>query len=296
MVDIEKKEIWKNVTVHPYEDKYKISSFGRILSLHSKNHKILKPCLRTEYMGISLHNNGHQKTESIHRLVALTFLENKDENSIVNHKDGNKLNNSLENLEWTTIKKNNQHALENNLRTVKKIRVSQYSLKGDLIKVFNSIKEAMKETGVSDSKICTVAKQKRKTAGGFVWKYTDFEYNKTPIPEGKSLDAFPNYIITNDGQVYSKSHEQYMSLKENSGYQYVKLYNEKLKKDFSVHYLVAKIYIENPENLPMINHKDCQRNNNKVANLEWVTYSENMKHKVNKRQEFEEENKSNIKS
>ena len=70
-----------------------------------------------------------------------------------------------------------------------------------------------------------------------------------------------------------------MTLRDNAGYQYVTLYNNSGKgKDFSVHYLVATLYIANPNNLPMVNHKNHNRNDNTVENLEWVTYSENMVH------------------
>ena len=83
----------------------------------AKNGKILKPVLQKNgYLTVSLNKNGKSKTVHIHRLVAETFLTNPDKLPEVNHKDGNKLNNCVENLEWCTSKENVQHSLEIGLR------------------------------------------------------------------------------------------------------------------------------------------------------------------------------------
>jgi hypothetical protein len=280
IIDIlnKKLELWK--PIKHYEECYQISSLGRVKSMHKKPYKILKETLRAEYMGIQLNNNGKGKTFSIHRLVAIAFIKNDDITKIVNHKDGNKLNNNILNLEWITYKENSKHALTNNLIIPKCIKVNQYSKdKKTLIKTFNSVKEAMDLTGISDSKICMVCKGKRNHTGGYFWKYTNFDYEKIEKPVGKKIIDYPNYTVTKEGKIYSISHEKYISQRDNSGYQYVTLYNDKgISKDFSVHYLVSTLYIENPNNFPMINHKNHNRSDNKVENLEWVTYNENMIH------------------
>jgi len=272
-------ELWK--PIKNYEDFYQISSFGRVKSMHKKQHKIINQSLRSEYMGIQLNKNGKGKTFYIHRLVALSFLSSNDTiTKIVNHKDGNKLNNNILNLEWITQKENRKHAAINKLFIPKCIKVSQYTKdKKTLIKTFNSVKEAMELTGISDSKICMVCKDKIKHAGGYFWKYTELNYEIVENPIGKNLIDYPNYIITKNGEIYSISHKKYISQRNNSGYNYVTLYNNTgFSKDFSVHYLVATLYIENPNKFPMINHKDHNRNNNTMENLEWTTYSENMIH------------------
>ena len=271
-------ELWKQIK--GYEDLYQISSFGRVKSMHKKPYKILKSTLRGEYMGIQLNKNNKGKTFSVHRLVALTFLKDNDTIKIVNHKDCNKLNNNILNLEWVTHKENRKHAETNNLFTPKCIKVSQFSKdKKTLIKTFNSIKEAMESTGISDAKICMVCKGKRNHAGEYFWKYTDFNYEKVEKPNGKEIIDYPNYIVTKKGEIYSISHNKYISQRDNAGYHYVTLYNNTgIGKDFSVHYLVATFYISNPNNLPMVNHKNHNRKDNIVENLEWVSYSENMTH------------------
>ena len=271
-------ELWK--PIKNYEEYYQISSFGKVRSLHKKPYKILKQSLRTEYLGIQLNKNNKGKTFSVHRLVATSFIKNDDYAKIVNHIDGNKNNNHVLNLEWITYKENTKHAIVNNLHIPKCIRVSQYSKdKKTLIKTFNSVKEAMELTGIRDTRICSVCKGKRNHAGGYFWKYTDINYEDTEKPIGKIMVDYPNYIVTKDGLIYSISHKKYISQRDNAGYQYVTLYNNTgISKDFSVHCLVATLYIVNSSNFPMVNHINHNRNDNRVENLEWTTYTENMIH------------------
>ena len=182
-------------------------------------------------MGIQLNCNGQGKTESIHRLVAIAFLDKPDGSDMVNHKDGDKLNNCLKNLEWMTAKQNTKHARDNKLHISKTYRVSQYTMENKLIVTFNSITEASKITGFRDSRICCVCKGKRPHYKSFVWKYTDFEYVATLEPEGKSLEEYPRYIITSDGKVYSKSAKKFLNIRQmNGGSKYVTLYSENMKQ------------------------------------------------------------------
>ena len=274
---ITEKEIWK--PIKDYELFYQISNLGRVKSLHNKE-KILKQSITGEYSRVSLQKHGKSVTKSVHILVIQTFKGNIP-NYYVNHVDGNKKNNTLNNLEWCTLKENTKHAIEHKLFIPKTYRVSQYSLdKKVLIRIFDSVKDAMIVTGINDASICKNCKNKSGRAGSYFWKYTDFEYKPIPEPEGKSLDNYPNYIITTQGDVYSKSHKKFMSKRINGGYEYISLGNGKKKsekKDFSIHYLVAKLYISNPNNYPMINHKNSIKTDNNINNLEWTSYSINMK-------------------
>jgi hypothetical protein len=276
-------ELWKKVTISLYEEKYEISSYGRIRSLHKKIPKILKCTMRSEYLGIQLCNKINA-THSIHRLVALAFIPNPNNHKIVNHKNGNKLDNNVDNLEWTTSKENAQHAFKQNLRKLSNIRVSQFTLQGELIKTYESLSQAMRETGIRDTRISSVCKGKRNHTHGFVWKYTDFEWKKINIPEGKEIVGFPNYVITKDGKIFSKSHEKFISARKNAGYEYVTLYNtdkktkKRTRKDVAVHILMANEYLKNPRNLPYVNHKNYKRSDNNVENLEWCSAHENMVH------------------
>jgi hypothetical protein len=104
-------------------------------------------------------------------LVASTFIDNLDKKPIVNHIDGNKINNCISNLEWVTIQENNQHNHNIGLIKTFKRKIGQYNLEGDLIKEYNSIVNAEKELGIQTIK--KVLYNKQKTAGGFIWKYLD---------------------------------------------------------------------------------------------------------------------------
>ena len=121
-------EIWKPIV--GYEGFYEISNKGRVRSLdrviYFRNNKgkrkylgkILKPKYRNGYQFINLNKNKKCQTFSIHRLVALHFIPNPNNYKLVNHKDGIKSNNNIENLEWCDYSYNLKHARENNLTTI----------------------------------------------------------------------------------------------------------------------------------------------------------------------------------
>ena len=100
-------EIWKNID--GFNGKYQVSSWGNIRNAESG--KVLKPFENSKgYLKIALYKNGKNYKKRINRLVAMAFIENPDELPQVNHKDGNKKNNSISNLEWVTNEENARHA------------------------------------------------------------------------------------------------------------------------------------------------------------------------------------------
>lgn len=98
-------------------EKYKISNFGNVISLHKKsNGNKLKPINDLGYLYVNLCNKGKRKKTAIHRLVGIYFLENTENKPEINHIDGNKSNNYFLNLEWCTSSENQIHAYSNNLQ------------------------------------------------------------------------------------------------------------------------------------------------------------------------------------
>ena len=173
-------EIWKDIK--GYEGMYQISNFGRVKSLNrtinigekSKRFQpetILKACEGTKgYLLVSLYKNNKHKMKRVHRLVAEHFLPNPQNLIFVNHIDENKRNNKVENLEWCTCQYNNIYG-----KRLQKVRkpILQLDLNGNLIKEWESAVKAKLELKISNKSISEVCRRKRKTAGGFKWKYKE---------------------------------------------------------------------------------------------------------------------------
>lgn len=162
-----------------YENLYQVSNLGNVRSLARnivrKNGMslwvrggILKPSIASHgYMVVVLANKGHLKQYLVHRLVAEAFLDNPNNYKEVNHKDGNKLNNDVSNLEFCTYTENLKHAYKNNLRKTKKYICVETG------KEYSSTVEIEKLTGISRQHITQCCKGIRKTTGGYHWKYKD---------------------------------------------------------------------------------------------------------------------------
>ena len=261
---------------------YEISNCGEVRNKTTK--KILKSQLLNGYLGITLKTNNKKTLSKIHRLVATQFLICPDETYVVNHKDGNKTNNHVENLEWISQSENVKHAFRLGLNKGKKNKVYQYTLDNVFIREYNSPIDVENEMGIPRTRILDVCEGKARKTGGYIWKYSD-EYTATqPVPEGKTMTEYPNYIITNDGKVYNSQRKRFLSLKKHvNGYIGIALtsYDNK-RKNFYAHRLVALLFIDNPNNYPEVNHIDFDKTNNKIENLEWISPSGNSKHNLSR--------------
>jgi len=167
------EEIWKDITW--YEWLYQVSNFGKILSTKRKNTKwwILRPWSNPQgYEIASIYLNWVQKYYTVHRLVALAFIPQEEWKDQVNHKDGNKKNNRVDNLEWCTLSENLRHRHRILWQQVHNIRtVEQYSLDWEKINEFVSTMEAERQTWVSHSSIWYCCTHKNNKKWWFIWKY-----------------------------------------------------------------------------------------------------------------------------
>lgn len=176
-----KKEFWKNIK--DYENLYQGSNLGRVRSfdrwVKSKNGslrfckgRILKPVINGRgYLQVDLCKNGKVKKFLVHRLVAEAFLPNPDNLPEVNHKDENKQNNNVENLEWCdrTYNANYGTAIERMIKTVSK-PVLQYTLDGQFVREWKSTAECGRN-GFNQGHITDCCRGVRKTHKGFIWRY-----------------------------------------------------------------------------------------------------------------------------
>lgn len=215
------EEIWKEV---PFDARYKVSNKGNIKSLVYGYERLLKPVLgHTGYYFVRIKSKAYM----VHRLVALAFIPTKDTLLHIDHKDGNKLNNNVDNLRWCTQKENNNNPItkeriskallgskrteeqkqrmkeaqqkakpmlgkHHSKETLEKFKyrkngmkgkfgkynpnskpVAMLDINGNILKMFANSLIAFQQHGIDRGSICKCCNGKRKTAGGYRWKYIE---------------------------------------------------------------------------------------------------------------------------
>lgn len=187
------EEIWKDIK--NYEGLYQVSNLGNVRSIPRQGaHKtlhILKPGrTRKNYLQVSLTKNSIQKPFRVHRLVAIAFIPNPNSYPQVNHIDGNKQNNCVENLEWCTNEYNMKESWRLGLRdniykkgkeNSRSVIINQYNFQGEFVKKWYCVRDIERELNFDNRNICACARHKRKSAYGFIWRYendtTDIIYS-----------------------------------------------------------------------------------------------------------------------
>lgn len=181
------QEIWKDIP--GYEGLYIISNTGKIISFNYRGasfHKQIFPSNHQGYKRIVLVKNNVHKKYFMHRLVAETFIPNPFNKPEVNHIDGDKTNNNVNNLEWVSHKENVHHAIKNGLRPlvctpsgakgsdspVSK-KVLQMTIEGHPIQEWGCAEDAAKHLNCSLRSIQRVCRHERKTYLGFRWEYVN---------------------------------------------------------------------------------------------------------------------------
>lgn len=194
-IDI-KNEIWKDIA--GYNGYYQISNYGRVKRKgyhyidkygHKKGRgeKILSQLKnKSGYMLINLSKESISKHLYVHRLVACAFITNKDNKLQVNHKNGNKSDNRVSNLEWSTRSENMKHAYATGLNIPNKSQLGkigilsargkpifQFDNSMNFIKEFHTAKEAATFIGCHPTLITRCANKKYKFAKGYIWSWKD---------------------------------------------------------------------------------------------------------------------------
>lgn len=159
---LENCEVWKDIK--GYEGRYQVSNYGRVWSIISQRYLKFRYD-KDGYLLVTLYaKNGKAITEKVHRLVALTFISNPFGFPQVNHKDEDKTNNFISNLEWVSPKYNVNYGTRND-RASKAMMKPVYCV--ELKKFYKSQTEAAQELNLKQANISAVCRGKAKTTGGY---------------------------------------------------------------------------------------------------------------------------------
>lgn len=179
------EEIWKDIV--GFEKYYQVSNLGRIKT--KSTGKVRKQGITRGYPSFTFQIKGKAYNLTVHRIVAKAFIPNPNNYEVVNHKDGNKTNNNVDNLEWCTTQHNVREAYrlglmnisEKHIEQMRNLglksgkRIAQKDLQGNIIKIYRSGNQASIDTNISQGLISLCCNNKRKTAGGYKWEYLEKE-------------------------------------------------------------------------------------------------------------------------
>lgn len=182
------KEIWKDI--NNYEGLYQVSNLGNIKSLdkiikqknkvnqyqkHLYKGKVLKKQIQKNgYEVVNLYKEQQMSKKLVHRLVANAFISNESNMKYINHKDNNRKNNNVNNLEWCTQKENINYAYKKGNKIPPNMKkIFQLNNEERILNIFNSITEAERKTGIKASNISKCCRNLREKAGGYKWKYAN---------------------------------------------------------------------------------------------------------------------------
>ena len=296
---------WKELTGF---SKYLISSAGKIWS--KELYIEISPANSDDvYMKVSLTNDeGRRVTTRVHRVIALAFIPNPENKPTVNHKNHDKTDNRVENLEWATVTEQNRHKKKpprEIQRLVSSRKVWRCSLDGEKLESYETMRDAAKWvfdeglTSVTDfnngnnikTKICAVCQKRmeraretqkktyqRKTAYGFKWIYDTSSEDKFENEIWKDLPSdlvrgTEGYQISDQGRVKNHKGRITEGHHKPNDYVWVSVY----PYQYQLHRLIALVFLPNFHGKEFVNHKDHNKANCKLYNLEWVTASENTK-------------------
>ena len=169
------KTEWREVKEY---SNYEVNQLGEIR--HKKRQKILKPRDNNGgYQYVNFKINGKNTNFAVHRIVANAFIPNPNGYTEVNHKDYNKKNNCVDNLEWVSSSQNKQHSyLKQENKKSRGKAVNQYTKEGIFLKTFNSVSDAAKELGCCVAAISNCCLGRTKTSQGFRWSFVESSTTK----------------------------------------------------------------------------------------------------------------------
>lgn len=250
------KEIWK--LVDGFDSKYEVSNLGRVRTWYNRRlDKLKTPRViksrknRYGYLKIALWLHSKSYHFVIHRLVASAFVPNPNSEKLVHHKDCDKTNNTVQNLEWISPK-NNQLKRENYffVRNSKSHRMQLKNQDSDKLQEQDILSEIWKPVSITDGRyeVSTLGRVRRIYQQMF---------------NSKEITTIKPRLVGYEKKGYR-------------GFAFIT--SSKKRKAVLIHQVVAMEFLKNPMSHKQVNHKDANKHNNRVTNLEWCTAKENGQH------------------
>lgn len=245
-------EEWRNCV--EFNDDYQVSNIGRVRN--KKARLVTIQFDKDGYCVVKLFHKGNKPKRFVHRLVAEAFIPNLENKKTVDHIDRNKTNNNVDNLRWATHSEQNMN--QGKRINFPKIETNSEDLKDEIWKSID---------GYDNYYISNYGRLKH-----FTGKNNNF----------RIIVAKNNIIEEKTPETEKNNEENNAENKKKNNYVVYSLYNLKNKKSTThyAHRLVAQAFIFNPNNLPQVNHKNGNKSDNHLENLEWVTEAENSRHAV----------------
>lgn len=174
------KEEWRQVVEH---QNYEVNQFGEVR--HKQRQHILKPRSNNGgYLYVNFKVNGKNTNFAVHRIVANAFIPNPNGYTEVNHKDYDKTNNCVENLEWVSSSQNKSHAfLKKENKDSRGKAVNQFDRNGNFLATYASVSEAAEKIGCSVAAISNCCLGRSKTSQGYRWSFVEgstTKYERNP--------------------------------------------------------------------------------------------------------------------
>ena len=293
---LKENEIIKNVGMEKFKDLYSITSFGRCFSKRSGLE--LKSHINGGYQYIQLteKNKTGGSSFTIHKLVYVSFHDDYDLKKVIDHIDGNRLNNNVENLRLVTQSENMRNAVKNNSNMCKYKKINIYDTDEKLIKECADMNECVDYIGIKNySKIHKCLQNKIKTFKNYIFKYAKDEHshenthvsnieNFISIGKIDNID-YSNYLINKNGIVVNKNRNNRIIKPYKNLFGY---FVTNITKPFLTHRLIGKYFLKDGEKYYydknyVVNHKDENKSNNNIENLEWITKKQNTVYSIGKK-------------
>lgn len=269
-----KKKMW-----HPCKEfsLYEVTRDGRLR--HCNTLRVAKPKPRQDgYIRVTLYTVDKKKiTVGLHRVIASTFLSNPDNHPVVDHINGIKHDNRVENLRWASLSTNAKNVKPKKFGLSRP--VLQLTSAGILVERHDSNKSAATKYGIQASSIYLCCNGKITNAGGFVWKYADINEYEDEIWKELTLDE-RCIRVSNLGRIKFENNRITEGFVDSgAGYRRISITHGGQEHTYRLHRLVLMAHdnITEPDKY-VVNHKDKNKLNNRVDNLEWCLQSDNIKH------------------